>query len=219
MVFRAPDIAKQLIVDHPSPGHGTLTATFPISAGYATARELTITIEFVSSAVVYHYVRTTGTGGRATLLVAAHQITNQYGKLTLAASAHFSSSSKLSDCANPLNCHLRLAPVGTNYGPQTVQSYHDTDNVKIKFLITGARVDKGPGTKLAIDVLGRVVSVTADGAVPHSICGSQIGLYAFRGVEGVGRDERQGVHFGCGAFVHGYVRGFTFSLIGTAITG
>lgn len=58
MNFRAPDIAKQLVVDYPSPGHGCLNSTFPIAAGYKTAKELTITIEFLSSGVVYHYRKT-----------------------------------------------------------------------------------------------------------------------------------------------------------------
>jgi hypothetical protein len=63
MVFRGPDIAKQLIVEHPNPSHGTLTTTFPISSGYASSKELIVSIEFISSSVEYHYVAVPATGG------------------------------------------------------------------------------------------------------------------------------------------------------------
>ena len=218
MNIRGPDFAKQLIVDHPSPGTGTLNVTFPISAGYASSKELTIIVEFVSSSVVYHYVRTTGTGGRATFVVAAHQLTNDYGKMTLAASAHLSSSTTLAGCDSKVKaCSVRMVPVGTNYGLQTLQQWKDFDDIRIKFKITSVRVDKGPGTKFAVDVLGRVVSVTADGPVPEGLCGGQVGVHAFGGATGVVRSERQGVHFGCGAFVYTYRTGFTFNITGTAL--
>ena len=51
----APDFARQLLVDYPSPGSRDETYDVPISIGYTDSKELVVTIEFVSSTVTYHY--------------------------------------------------------------------------------------------------------------------------------------------------------------------
>ena len=51
----APDFAQALNIKYPSPGGGSKTYTFPISASYRGTKELKITIGFVSSSVEYTY--------------------------------------------------------------------------------------------------------------------------------------------------------------------
>lgn len=75
------------------------------------------------------------------------------------------------------------------------------------------------GTKLAVDVIGRVVSATSSRAGHGPLgrdlgcdVGNQVGLYAVKGV------AKPYVHFGCGRLVYAYKRGFTFSIVGTAIS-
>jgi hypothetical protein len=53
----APDFAQSLNMEYPNQASATKQYDVPISAGYTSVKELTITIGFVSAQVVYHYER------------------------------------------------------------------------------------------------------------------------------------------------------------------
>jgi len=57
MSMRAPDSNQALGVQYPDQQGARETFHFPISAGYASANELTITIQVVSAEITYHYKR------------------------------------------------------------------------------------------------------------------------------------------------------------------
>lgn len=58
IVVRAPDLAKQLLVKYPSPAKDSATYELPTETStYSGAREIAVSIDFVSSTVTYHYRR------------------------------------------------------------------------------------------------------------------------------------------------------------------
>jgi hypothetical protein len=159
----------------------------------------------------FTYEATAPPVAKLTVLFAAHQLTDQYGELTLAASGTFSTTSTTKGCKT--SCHLALKPTGSFYGLQRFEEWHGYDDLRIKFKIVSGRLDKGPGTRLAADIVGRVVSVTAAGTngTPDTCkVGSEVGLYGTTGA-------KKSVHFGCGGIVQVYRRFVVFRATGSAL--
>jgi hypothetical protein len=214
MNIRGPDFAKQLIVDHPSPGTGTLNVTFPISAGYASSKELTITIEFISSSVVYHYIRTTGTGGRLSLRAVARAVFNEYGDVALSASGNFTTPDGTFGGCPSVACSLKLVPAGNVYGTIALEEWHQIKDLRVRFRIVSGRIDRkrGGGTKYAVDLVGKVVASSGNSLSGHPVTidtcrvGDQVGVYV----------DATGASFGCGAILVHFKR-HSFSVSGSAL--
>ena len=167
-----------------------------------------------AGAMYYTYEAESASVAKATVLIGAHQLTDTFGELTLAASGTFTTTKRLSECGQT-SCSLKLTPTGTFFGLQHDGDWRGFKDLRIKFKIDAARLDKDSGGGLSVDIQGIVISSTfaGDTGSPDTCHrGSQVSLYAKNGTSGV-------IHFGCGTILHSYHRSLVFKAVGTAISG